>query len=305
MTAFARARAPLRALVAALLIVVASVTVAALLAPAFAAVLSAIKDEPVSVAQVLLRTLQVVTLLLTLAIALALAPSRAGAFGLQLRPRWFRRFFAGVGLGSLSLVVVVAVLFALEVRVVRYDLNVQPAYWLGVVGKALLAAAVIALIEEVWFRGSLLSLLQQLGGAAVAIVVTSALYAASHFLALDETVSNTAGSLSGMGLLLDSLEHVFALRNLDSMLVLLLGGLWLGLVRLIHGDIAACIGIHLGWVLVIKVFKKYTYIDPHSEYRWMAGRYDDLIGWVASVVFAIACMHAFWQVRKRLHPQRL
>jgi hypothetical protein len=58
-----------------------------------------------------------------------------------------------------------------------------------------------------------------------------------------------------------------------------------------------CIGIHAGWVLTIKVFKKLTYLLPEGANRSLAGHYDEVIGWVAVVCFAVMLMLIWCFVR--------
>ena len=57
-------------------------------------------------------------------------------------------------------------------------------------------------------------------------------------------------------------------------------GVLLGVVRLVTGNIAACIGLHAGWVAVIYVVRETTLPNPASPAAWVMGDYDGFIGWM-------------------------
>jgi len=67
---------------------------------------------------------------------------------------------------------------------------------------------------------------------------------------------------------------------IDSFLCLAAVGVLLGLVRALTGNIAACVGLHAGWVAVIFVTREVSRPDPGSPARWLMGAYDGVIGWM-------------------------
>ena len=67
---------------------------------------------------------------------------------------------------------------------------------------------------------------------------------------------------------------------LDSFLCLAAVGVLLGIVRLLTGNIAACIGLHAGWVAVIYVVRETTVPNLASPAAWLMGDYDGFIGWM-------------------------
>lgn len=58
-------------------------------------------------------------------------------------------------------------------------------------------------------------------------------------------------------------------------------GLFLALVRARHGHIAHCVGLHAGWVFVIKLTKDVTVDDPDARFSYLTGTYDNVIGLLA------------------------
>lgn len=46
-------------------------------------------------------------------------------------------------------------------------------------------------------------------------------------------------------------------------------------------------GIHAGWVLAIKVFKRVTDTNALSDYAFLTGSYDKVIGYLAAICIAV------------------
>lgn len=206
-----------------------------------------------------------------------------------------RGFLAGV----LLLAFIVAVLLAAETRSMRADFSWQPG---GVVSLALEAAAaglVIALIEETWFRGALQRAVDARFGAGAAIVSIALLYALVHFIRPDVGVpADEVGWLSGMTVIAGAFGRFSDAGILDSLAALFAVGILLALVRHHTGRIWECIGLHAGFVAVIRMTRKTTEIQPDSPHAWLAGGFDGVIGWLGLSVFALAAV-AYWKIGMR------
>jgi membrane protease YdiL (CAAX protease family) len=156
---------------------------------------------------------------------------------------------------------------------------------------ALIAGLIIGFIEETLFRGAMLSAIKKQNSTVFAIVVTSLIYSLVHFIQPDiEMDPNTLNWASGFILVKDALPGLADLTHIfDSLIALFLAGVLLSIVRLRTNRIALCIGIHAGWVIAIKVFKRVTDTNVHSDYAFLTGSYDKVIGYLAaaSIVFFI------------------
>jgi membrane protease YdiL (CAAX protease family) len=247
----------------------------------------------VSFEETTVRLLELTAIAATFPLLAASGGSSRPAWGLPRRPGAVARLLAGLGLGIASLSVVCAALFVTDVRVTRLDLPPEPGYWMTVAAGAVVSAAVVAAMEELWFRGGLFTLLQRVLGAVPALWAGAATYAAAHFLEVPSPVDPDSAE-AGFQVLGHAVTAMFSAANLDSFVALLVAGLLLGIVRMRQGDVMLCIGIHAGWVLTIKVFKKLTYVSPDSGLRWLAGHYDDLVGWLAAAVLAVTLL-AIWR----------
>ena len=118
----------------------------------------------------------------------------------------------------------------------------------------MLAGLLIALIEELIFRGAFFSGLYKKTGAFVTVLFTSFVYAAVHFVRYPDLITDTnIGWLTGIKMMPDAFRRFHEWAMMDYFLTLFIFGILLGLLRLKHKNIAACIGAHAGIVVLIKI----------------------------------------------------
>ncbi len=100
--------------------------------------------------------------------------------------------------------------------------------------------------------------------------------------------------------------HKYATPELhyDSFIALFAVGLFLALVREHTGSIALGMGMHTGWVFVIKLTKKATETDWQSPYSTLIGHYDGVIGWLATGWIGVITLGVYWWSRRRSIAQR-
>ncbi len=230
------------------------------------------------------RILQVTAMLGSIVLLSVLGQRGWSALGLTPSQRFKRELVQGLLLGLISLSLICGALLILDLRVIRPDLITEPSHWVQVVVRAALAAIVIAVIEEAWFRGALHNIFSSVLRVPASIVLIALFYAFMHFLRPD--VSGLQGQpvelWSGYLALYDGLINIPLLGMQDSIVALFIVGMLLGLLRVRQGNIAMCIGMHMGWVFVIKVHKKFTYINPKADLNMLVGQYDGVLGWLAA-----------------------
>ncbi|MCY3803699.1 MAG: CPBP family intramembrane metalloprotease [Gammaproteobacteria bacterium] len=206
--------------------------------------------------------------------------------------QFFKDGLYGFGAGLLIMGPVVAGLLLSQDRVLdlQWDWSLPSVAVLLVT--ALVSGAAVALIEETFFRGALLTAVLRQGTVSLAVISTSFFYALVHFLQPEMHMDpDTLNWTSGFALLLDAFAFLSSpLQVFDSFLALFVAGLLLALVRVRSNHLALCIGMHAGWVFAIKAFKRVTNSNDDSAYAFLAGTYDQVIGYLAVVflVFAIA-----------------
>jgi hypothetical protein len=166
----------------------------------------------------------------------------------------------------------------------------------------------VAAIEELIFRGMMLSALLRFGHAVSAAVVTAFYYAWLHFLkselhpGAEEVVWTT-----GFAVFADGIRYLLAETPIDCLLALFLAGLFLATIRLtVPRSLALCVGIHAGWVVVIKIARRLTDPDPHAAYARLVGPYDQIIGYGAAMWLSVLLLGiAAYAMLKRRRGNRL
>ena len=131
----------------------------------------------------------------------------------------------------------------------------------------------------------------------MAALLTAPLFAILHFFAKVRIPPADVGWGSGFDLLLLSfapLSHPALL--LDAFLSWLVVGLILSLTRVLTGNIAVAIGLHAGWVVVLRMLQQGTAAGNSPAYSAWVGHFDGLLGyWLLPWGVAIAA--ALWLAR--------
>ena len=155
---------------------------------------------------------------------------------------------------------------------------------------AVISGTAVALLEETIFRGALLSAILRRRSVSLAVLSTSFMYALVHFLEPGAPVDPDAlGWGSGLILLRDAFTFLYHPALIfDSFIALFAAGILLALVRVQTGGLAACIGIHAGWVFTIKFFKRVTNSNQDTSFAFLTGNYDHVIGYLATLVLILA-----------------
>jgi membrane protease YdiL (CAAX protease family) len=178
----------------------------------------------------------------------------------------------------------------------------HPAVWARWLLAGLASGIAVALIEETVMRGALHTAIERESGPMAAALLTAALFALLHFYARTRIAPEEVGPGSGF-LLLATFFSPWGepQRVADAVLGWLAIGLVLSLTRIWTGNIAAALGLHAGWVLVLRVLQLGTGSVTGSAYAGWVGRYDGLLGywllpWSALVLLGL------WLLRDRWVP---
>jgi membrane protease YdiL (CAAX protease family) len=234
-----------------------------------------------------------------LARRLGLADRASLGYGVPRRV-FLREMALGLLLGVASMLSIVAAMGVLGLldwtRLGAFD----AAALIKLLGLRLLTGFAVAFIEETFLRGAMHTGIARQSGTAAAIVLTALVYAATHFFASYHIAPAQVTAHSGVDLLLGTL-HAFAqpAAIADAFLALAAVGVLLGLVRAATGNIAACVGLHAGWVWVMLVVHELT--QPRREAAWgfLLSRFDGFVGWLvfAWIVVLAVPLWRFYQRR--------
>ncbi len=246
--------------------------------PAWLAVTPLLDDPPFHRVANRVGMLALLTGLVLVARRMRLTDRTSLGYGLPL-PAFLRQAALGFALGTVLMLPVVALVFALDLRVPRETFDAAVLARFAV--KGLVAGVAVALIEETFFRGAMFTAITREAGARTAIVSTSLVYAAVHFIGKNRIPAAEVDWASGLEHIAGTLR-AFAdpVSMVDSFLALTAVGVVLGAVRAMSGNIAACIGLHAGWVWIITAVRETSAPDPGASLAFLVGGYDGFVGWL-------------------------
>jgi len=174
---------------------------------------------------------------------------RSADLGLWPNPHWGRHVGFGVLLSVIPLIFCGALLIALHAYSFRH------VFIWSRLGKVLLAAIAVPLIEETFFRGIVLGISLRTGRKLLSIVAVSALFAAVHFLKGSEREPAIVTWTSGF----QSIDDAFngfgdPMMVLAAFTTLFLIGCILADARVLTHSLWLPIGLHGGWILASGTF---------------------------------------------------
>ena len=157
--------------------------------------------------------------------------------------------------------------------------------------KMIPGAIALAIIEETFFRGIVLNSMSRTLKVWPAILISSFLFASVHLLRNKSDIVIAGDQwYHGFQYLGLTLNNFVDPGMAGSWLTLFACGIFLSFVSLHYGNIARCMGVHMGWVLIIKGYEKVT--DGVSK-GWMIGNYDKVTGYLAFIIISSICL-VYW-----------
>jgi uncharacterized protein len=224
-----------------------------------------------------------------------------GSLGYGLPPRRFVREAAiGFAIGVVLMGLVIAIMLALQLRLLRPGVALSAATLGKLAAQGLLRGIAVALIEETFLRGAMWTGIARESGAMTATVLTSLVYALTHFVSSYHIPESQISWRSGLDMLAGSFG-AFArpLEVSDAYICLFAVGVVLATVRMQTGNIAASLGLHAGWVWVITFVRETSIADPANALHGLLSRFDGVVGWLvcAWTVLVGFALHRFYGSR--------
>jgi membrane protease YdiL (CAAX protease family) len=233
---------------------------------------------------------------------LNLRHKRDFGYGLPWR-RFLKLSIAWGFVGMLSAAAGAWFLLGTHLRIVDADFMPTAANLLRIFAIGLASGIAVALLEETVMRGAMHTAIEREAGPWAAALLIAPLFAVVHFFAKAHIAPEAVNWGSGFDLLQRSFAPLaqFSLV-LDSFLAWLIVGLILSLTRVLTGNIAVALGLHAGWVVVLRMLQEATTSGTAPAYAVWVGRFDGLLGyWMLPWGLTIAA--ALWLTRSRWVPQ--
>lgn len=201
----------------------------------------------------------------------------------------------GIAAGMMIMLVLETVLLLLGIHQWEPGLNISLKFVTTILLKAAFAGVMVALIEETLYRGALLGGLLKTTGVTSAVIVSSMIYAAVHFIDFPQLPANADNRwTSGLLLLAGAFPRFSDPAIIDSLLALFAFGVLLALVRLHKGNIFQCMGLHAGVVAAIKLIKALTDYVPGNDLAYLVNRYDHRLGYLA-LIWLVVLIIAYYR----------
>jgi hypothetical protein len=159
----------------------------------------------------------------------------------------------------------------------------------------------VGLLEEFFFRGPLQGGMRRSRPIWVSALLIGLFYAVVHFARPTPLEGQVLDIGTSLGMLAGGLAQLTDFREYaDSFVTLTLAGIFLSLTRERTGSLFLAIGVHAGWVTVIRIAKAVTNTDHASPWIWTIGDYDNVTGWLASLVIATSAVLYWLGTRRRV-----
>jgi membrane protease YdiL (CAAX protease family) len=211
---------------------------------------------------------------------LGLSDRTSLGYGLT-RRKFAREASIGLALGVVSMSAVVGIMTALGLLDWTAAADITAAALVKLVVLRLASGLAVAFIEETFLRGAMYTGIERESGSRAAVILTAVVYSATHFFASFRVPAAEVSASSGVALLVGTLQSfVHPLGIADAFLCLLAVGILLGRVRAATGSIAACIGLHAGWVWVMLVVHDLAQPVRLLPLSFLLSRFDGFVGWL-------------------------
>jgi membrane protease YdiL (CAAX protease family) len=238
-----------------------------------------------------------------LARRLGLADRASLGYGLP-RRAFLGEMALGLLFGVASMLAVVALMLALGLLTWAPGVTLSAAWLARLIALRALSGLAVALIEETFLRGAMHTAIARESGTRAAVLLTALVYAATHFFASYHIAPAQVTPASGMALLAGTLQaFAHPLGIADAFLALFAVGALLAVVRAITGNIAACIGLHAGWVWVMLVAHELSRPRPQAPLGFLLSRFDGFVGylvlgWTLLLAWPLARVYARRSARR-------
>lgn len=218
--------------------------------------------------------------LLLCARRLGVADRQSWGYGIPAR-QFFPELLKALALGVATMLPIIAIMAAMGLRTWKGGVAPDAELLAKLTLQGFLTGIVVALMEETFIRGAMFTAISRESGTRLAILLTSLLYASTHFLVSYRVPADQVNAWSGVALVagtLDAFKDPLAI--VDAFLCLFAVGVLLAAVRAATGNIAACMGLHAGWVWIITFVRVTSEPDRTHPLHFLVSEFDGLVGWL-------------------------
>ncbi len=214
---------------------------------------------------------------------------------------FLKGMFNGFVYGLSIMLLIEIVLFLLGIHEIDTTRNYSIDSILLLITKAIIVGVLIATIEESIFRGALFTGLYKETGAVIATFFSSLVYAAVHFIRYrDIPADSEIGWTTGLTMMPEAFRRFHEWSIIDYFSTLFIFGVLLALLRLKHKSISACIGVHAGIVMLIKISDYTTNRTYGGTYDYLVSQYNSTFGWISFIIIFLFTIFYFVKIQKKI-----
>jgi len=198
-----------------------------------------------------------------------------------------RNLSCGFAVGFASLAGIAVVVLMAGAREVNSGIPANR--FITKVSGAALTAAVVALLEEVLFRGAIFGALRKALRWPAAMVISSAIYALVHFFSQPPSPSqiHVTSGLAALSMMLGGFVDLE--KVVPGFFNLTLAGALLAMAYQHTGNLYFSIGLHAGWIFWLKSYGFLTREAANAS-AWFWGTHRLIDGWVALIDLALVSL---------------
>ena len=142
---------------------------------------------------------------------------------------------------------------------------------------------IISTIEESYFRGIMIEKKNNIVVLSLIIGLSSLTYSLFHFIKIPLIIDENIFWYTGLIELQNIFANFFKIISIDSAMTLFILGILLSIIRVHHQSISYCIGIHAGFIFLIKTFKQNSSVNYNSTYNSFLSSHDQFTGNLATI----------------------
>ena len=188
-------------------------------------------------------------------------------------------FFISI-LASLPIIIL---LHIFDIRIFNFNMNDIDNVFFVTILLSVLSGLIIGFIEEFFFRGIMVRENNFTLNNLFPIILASASYSTFHFIKIPDILDPVIAWDTGLTYLIDVFTNLNNLILYDAFYTLLIFGIFLSLVKIRYKNIFYCIGIHAGFIFVIKTYKQNSYVNFEGSFLNLISPYDHFIGHMVSL----------------------
>lgn len=195
---------------------------------------------------------------------------------------WWPTLLPSYGIGIIIMLVPALLLWQLGLSRLEAEQEFTLAFLAALLFQGLTAGIGASLIEETLFRGALFSGLQQRINATWAVILSSLLYSAVHFIEYPEP-AGVVHWYTGLELFPAALAKFAEIEILSHFMTLFLLGVLLAVLRWRDGHIWRAFALHAGIIMAIKLNNNITDKISSDRFDFLVSDYSGRLGWLTAV----------------------